>query len=100
MLDVLYKKAKGYEVEETTVEYGFDEEGNKRILKEKTSTKYVPPDITALKAYMELKDGELYSMTDAELIEEKKRLIKELKNTEKSEKTATLKKKNIEKTKQ
>ena len=31
MLDVLYKKAKGYEVEETTVEYGFDEEGKPAI---------------------------------------------------------------------
>lgn len=83
MLDVLYKKAKGYEVEETTVEYGFDEEGNRRVLKEKTSTKYVPPDLSAIKAYMELKDGELYDMTDEELKEERKKLLKELKNIQK-----------------
>ena len=80
MLDVLYKKAKGYEVEETTVEYGFDEEGNRRVLKEKTSTKYVPPDLSAIKAYMELRDGELYDMTDEELLKERKKLLKELKS--------------------
>ena len=83
MLDVLYKKAKGYDVTETTVEYGFDEEGNRRVIKEKTSTKYVPPDLSAIKAYMELKDGELYDMTDEELKKERQKLLLELKNAKK-----------------
>ena len=75
MLDVLYKKAKGYDVTETTVEYGFDEEGNRRVIKEKTSTKYVPPDLSAIKAYMELQDTELRKMRTEDLLKEKKRLL-------------------------
>ncbi len=80
MLDVLYKKATGYEVTETVREYGVDEEGNQRLVKEKTATKYVPPDLSAIKAYMELKDGEIYSMTDEELAEERNKLLLELGN--------------------
>lgn len=82
MLDVLYKKATGYEVTEITQEYGVDAEGNKRLVKEKANTKYVPPDISALKAYLELRDGELYSMSDEELKLERKKLLSELKNSE------------------
>lgn len=83
MLDVLYKKATGYEVTETTTEYNFDEDGNERITKEKKQTKYVPPDLSAIKAYMELRDGELYSMSDEQLEEERERLLKELKDDKK-----------------
>lgn len=79
MIDVLYKKAKGYDVEETTQEYVVDEEGNKRLVKEKTSTKHVPPDLSALKAYMELRDTELSRMSNEELEKEKIKLIKLLK---------------------
>lgn len=80
MIDVLYKKAKGYDVEETTQEYVVDEEGNKRLVKEKTAVKHVPPDLSALKAYMELRDTELSRMSDEELRKEKNRLIKSLKS--------------------
>ena len=80
MLDVLLKKAKGYEVVETTKEFSYDEEGNKKLLKEKVSTKNVPPDISAIKTYMELTDSEIYSMSNEELTAEKERLIKTLKN--------------------
>lgn len=75
MIDVLYKKAKGYDVEETTQEYVVDEEGVKRLVKEKTSTKHVPPDLSALKAYMEMRDTELSRMSNEELEKEKNRLI-------------------------
>ena len=85
MLDVLYKKAKGYEVTETTREYGVDEEGNAKLLKEKTSTKYVPPDLSAIKAYMDLKDGELYSMSDEELKKERNKLLRGLRKSAKGE---------------
>ncbi len=85
MLDVLYKKATGYEVTETTREYGVDEEGNSKLIKEKTSTKFVPPDLAAIKAYLEMKDGELYSMTDEELKKERRKLLKELKNPTKGD---------------
>ena len=85
MLDILYKKAHGFEVTETTREYGVDEEGNTKLLKEKQQVKYIPPDLNALKAYMELKDGELSEMSDEELKKERERLIKSLKKTEISE---------------
>ena len=86
MEDVLYKKAKGYEVEEINREYIVDEEGNRKLVKEKTSTKYIPPDLTALKAYMELKDTELSRMSTQELNSEKLRLLRELRKIERKKK--------------
>ncbi len=53
MLETLYKKAKGYDVEEVVYEYSVDENGNRQLAKEKHSVKHVPPDLSAIKAYME-----------------------------------------------
>lgn len=78
MLDVLYKKACGYTVEEKVLEYGFDEEGNPKLIKEKVHSKYIPPDITAIKAYMESMDKSLYQMSEEDLQKEKARLLKQL----------------------
>ncbi len=86
MEDVLYKKAKGYEVEEINREYIVDEEGNRKLVKEKTSTKYIPPDLNALKVYMELKDTELARMSTQELNSEKLRLLRELRKIERKKK--------------
>lgn len=85
MLDVLYKKARGYDVEEINREYVVDDNGNKRLVKEKTAVKHIPPDLSALKAYMELKDSELAKMSNEELAAEKKRLLKELKKSKEGE---------------
>ncbi len=85
MLDVLYKKARGYDVEEINREYVVDEDGNKKLVKEKTTVKHVPPDLSALKAYMEIKDTELARMSNEELSKEKERLIGELKKTTRRE---------------
>ncbi len=85
MLDVLYKKAKGYEVTEITKEYGIDEDGNPKLIKEKTATKFVPPDLSAIKAYMELKDSELYNMSETDLIKERRKLLRELKSKKEGE---------------
>lgn len=82
MLDVLYKKAKGYEIEEINREYVVDEDGNQKLVKEKTTTKHIPPDLSALKTYMELKDSELTKMSTEELKKERMRLLKELKNSD------------------
>lgn len=78
MLDTLYKKAKGFEVTETTREYGADEEGTPKLLKEKETTKYFPPDLASIKAYMDLKSEEYGRMSDEELKKERTRLLKEL----------------------
>ena len=85
MLDVLYKKAKVYEVTEITKEYGIDEDGNPKLIKEKTATKFVPPDLSAIKAYMELKDSELYNMSETDLIKERRKLLRELKSKKEGE---------------
>ncbi len=82
MMETLYKKAKGYDVEEIVTEYSVDEEGNKTLSKEKRTVKHVPPDLAAIKAYLELRDAGLSRMTNEDLQKEKKRLLKELKKSE------------------
>ena len=76
----LYKKAVGYTVSEKTTEYS--SEGD--VVKRKVTSKHYPPDISALKAYLEItSEGENYEkMTDEELTEEKMRLLKLLEVTE------------------
>ena len=76
LVNSLYKKAVGYTATERTTEYS--PEGD--IVKRKVTSKHFPPDISALKAYLELiSNGEDYeSMTDEELTREKERLLKEL----------------------
>jgi len=76
LVDSLYKKAVGYTATEKTTEYSPDGE----VVKKKVVSKHFPPDISALKAYLELiSNGEDYeSMTDEELAREKQRLLKEL----------------------
>ena len=77
LLKSLYKKAEGYCVEETVTEFVYYEEGSKRAVREKTQNKYMPPDVTAAKFYLEFMDfkSELDNMSDDELEKEKRRLI-------------------------
>ncbi len=83
LLESLYKKAEGFTVEETVTEYVIEEDGTKRAVKERTQQKYLPPDISATKAYFELSEGQddLSSMTEEELEAERQRLIKSLKQS-------------------
>ncbi len=76
LADSLYKKAVGYTATEKTTEYSPEGE----VIRKKVVSKHFPPDISALKAYLELvSDGEdLEAMTDEELEAEKQRLLKEL----------------------
>lgn len=76
ILRSLYKKAVGYTVNEKTLEYS--PEGD--VVKKKVTTKHYPPDIAALKAYLEfISEGEsLEKMSDDELEREKVRLLKVL----------------------
>lgn len=77
----LLDRAMGYTVEEIVEEYGGDEK-NGELLKKKITTKPVPPDVNALKTYLELNknNAEFENLTDEELEEEKQRLIRSLKN--------------------
>jgi len=79
LADSLYKKAVGYTATEKTTEYSPDGE----VVRKKVVSKHFPPDISALKAYLELvSDGEdLEAMTDEELEAEKQRLLKQLEET-------------------
>lgn len=86
VMSTLLKRAMGYTVEEIVEEYAGDERGGE-LIKRKVTTKPVPPDVTALKTYIELsrQDDGYASMTDSELESEKERLINEF--TSKSSKT-------------
>ena len=78
LLEALYRKAVGGTVEEVTEEYGREDD----LLKRKVTCKYIPPDVSAYKAYMELAGAdEIANMTDEELEKEKARLLEELKKT-------------------
>ena len=81
--DALYKKAVGFLSDEIVEEYSLDENGNSVLNKRKVTKKFNPPDINAVKFLMEQKglfsDEKLSHMTLSELKEEKKRLLKLLK---------------------
>lgn len=87
VMSTLLKRAMGYTVEEIVEEYAGDERGGE-LIKRKVTTKPVPPDITALKTYIELskQDDGYASMTDSELMAEKERLISEFMNEKKKAK--------------
>ncbi|MEG1395144.1 MAG: hypothetical protein RSD04_05265, partial [Clostridia bacterium] len=63
----LYRKAVGYTAKEIVEEYG-GESGE--LLKRKVSKKHIPPDMTALKTFIELDKsrGDIANMSDEELL--------------------------------
>ena len=77
----LLDKALGYETKEIIEEYGLS--GDEFVLqKRKTSTKTYPPDLSALQMLLDRReDGDLSTLTDEELNEEKKKLLELLKDT-------------------
>lgn len=81
LLKSLLKKAVGYNVSEVSEEYVVDNEGIEQLSKRKITKKYIPPDLTALKTYLELTESEkdYENMSDEELLNIKNELIKELK---------------------
>lgn len=84
----LLKKAVGYESDEIVEEYTTDENGNPILSKRKITKKFNPPDITALRFLLEqsdLSDDAISKMTDAELLQEKQRLLNLLIEKEKNE---------------
>ena len=80
MEKILTKKAKGYTVKEKTDEYVVVD-GVLSLNKRKIVTKNVPPDISAIKALIELDNtiDSVETLTDEQLQAEKLRLIKVLK---------------------
>ena len=85
-LNALRKKAFGYKTEEIVEEYGAVD-GDLSLIKRKVTIKDVAPDLSALKAYMEYKNDNVYEkMSTAELEKEKERLLLELAETKKETK--------------
>ncbi len=74
---ILLKKAKGYRYSERTDEYAV-EGGEKVLVRSRTVTKSMPPDVSAIKVLIALSEGvpDIEQMTDEQLAEEKVRLIK------------------------
>lgn len=79
LMAALRRKAFGYTVSEQTTEY--DGEGNE--IKNKVSTKDVPPDLSAIKLLLE--QHEEITLTEKELEEERLRLLKELEKINQTE---------------
>lgn len=76
--ETLIKKATGYKVKESVYEYGMNEDEIK-LVKKKVSTKYYPPDLTAINILLNEKQTDLKNLTNEELEEEKNRLLKLIK---------------------
>ena len=74
----LIKKALGYDYKEVVEEYVSSDEGEIKLTKKKVTKKNVPPDITAIKLLLEDMPS-ISSMTDEELLKEKERLLKLIK---------------------
>ena len=83
LIKILRKKAKGYAFKESTDEYTVVD-GQKQLVKSKTVTKRVPPDVNAIRALLTMDDGEtdVTKLTDEQLQVEKLRLIRLLSMTE------------------
>lgn len=87
VLSTLLQKAKGYKEDEITREYAVDDNGDRRIVKEKVVTKYYAPDTAALKTYLDITGGsdDLSTMDEKALMKEANRLIKKIKERRKDE---------------
>lgn len=76
MIKLLRKKAKGYAYHERTDEYTV-EGGAKTLVRSKTVTKRMHPDVNAIRALVELDNApDITQMTDEQLQVEKLRLIR------------------------
>ena len=79
----LIKKATGYDAAEITEEYCVGENGEVALSKRKVIKKNVPPDVAAIKYLLECAGGfekNVSEMSEEELLAEKERLLKQLKD--------------------
>lgn len=74
--DILLKKAKGYVYKEKTEEYNIVD-GEEKPVKKKVTAKQVQPDVSAIKALLQLSEQEtdVSELTDEQLQVEKLRLL-------------------------
>lgn len=78
--EALRKKALGYEAVEVVEEWGMSD-GEMQLVKRKVTKKEVPPDLSALKAYIESQENqdEYEAMSVEQLIAEREKLLEQLK---------------------
>lgn len=82
----LAKKAMGYNLDEVVEEYTIDEGGKEKLIKKKVTKKYVPPDLSSAKVLLEKFQGnEISTMSKEELLKQRQRLLKQLKEFEEDE---------------
>lgn len=86
--DALIKKAVGYDAKEEVKEFVVDEEGREVLSKKKVTKKHYSPDLSALKLVLDRYYSDLTvefeNMTEAELLQEKARLLQLLEEEKKS----------------
>lgn len=71
---------------EVVEEYTIDEGGKEKLIKKKVTKKYVPPDLSSAKVLLEKFQGnEISTMSKEELLKERQRLLKQLKEFEEDE---------------
>jgi len=78
----LFKKAVGYDFEESVEEFCVNESGDMIKNKKKVNKKHLPPDVPAVKALFELcgsPEGKYDNMTEEELLIERAKILEELK---------------------
>ncbi len=75
----LIKKALGFDSTEIVEEYLSSDEGEIKLSKKKITKKAVPPDMTALKLLMEEDFKDLDKMSDEDLIAEREKILKLIK---------------------
>ncbi len=75
--EAILLRATGYDATETVEEYA-DKDGEMVLLKRRVSIKNVPPDVSAAKMIMEETEASAAELSDEELINAKKRLLKEI----------------------
>ena len=83
--EALMKVALGYSVEEVTEEYA-EVDGELRLTKRKETKKDIPPDLKAVQMLLSSAEDRVSDLSDEELEEEKKRLLKLLQGDKKTEK--------------
>lgn len=89
LVNALLKKAKGYLVREKTDEYAVDNDGGKKLVKSRVVTKRSPPDVAACRVLLEMDEGDtdFADMTDEQLSEERRRLLRLLSQSDGEEQT-------------
>lgn len=80
LFDILKKKAYGYEIEETIEEYSKNKElDDLELVKKKVTKKYVPPDLSAVKILIDIKnsnENEEFENLTLDELEKESELIK------------------------